>query len=423
MSASMPRAQRVRRAGPDRRDRRTGEGARVARELQQAARPVGARHAQHVEPSEVGQPRVERLDPDRGRLDDARAQRAQPRRQRAGLCPRARHDHAAPGKRPGREPGELLVQPRDGAHDRDRRRAHLCLARARCDVGERSADHALVGERPALDDRHRFARRAPAVDEPLRDAVEPAHAHVEDERPRERGERRPVDLRLVLAGILVAGDEGDGRGHAALRHRDPGVGRRRDAGGDARHDREVDRRRAQQLGLLAAAPEHERVAALQAHHRPPAGPVLDQQPVDLLLRHLRPAALLADVDELGPHAVEDPRRDQPVMQDHVGGVDQLARPYRQQPRVAGTGTDEVNRHAETARSASRRSSAAPAASRRRASSSADSASSSSHDEPSGRPTKPWTRSRTASTPTGVWHVAASAPTTWRSASSAAWVDA
>jgi hypothetical protein len=44
--------------------------------------------------------------------------------------------------------------------------------------------------------------------------------------------------------------------------RDPGVGGRRDAGGDARDDLELDSRRRQRFGLLAAAAEHERVAAL-----------------------------------------------------------------------------------------------------------------------------------------------------------------
>ena len=50
--------------------------------------------------------------------------------------------------------------------------------------------------------------------------------------------------------------------------------------------------------LLAAAAEHQRVAALEPHDPLPGAAVLDEQPVDLLLRHLRPAALLADVDEL-----------------------------------------------------------------------------------------------------------------------------
>ena len=73
-------------------------------------------------------------------------------------------------------------------------------------------------------------------------------------------------------------------------------------GGDAGHDLERDAGLAQHQRLLAAAPEHERVAALEAHDAAAGARVLDQQPVDLVLRHLRPAALLADVDQLGVRA-------------------------------------------------------------------------------------------------------------------------
>ena len=43
------------------------------------------------------------------------------------------------------------------------------------------------------------------------------------------------------------------------------------------HDLEGDPVRAQGLGLLAAAPEHERVPALEADHLAPGRAVLDQQ--------------------------------------------------------------------------------------------------------------------------------------------------
>ena len=96
------RAQRVGGAGADRRDRRAAQVARVAAQLEQPARAVGARDAEQVEAGEVGERRVERLDADRGRLDDARPERAQPRRERAGLGARAGHRDAAarPAVRP-----------------------------------------------------------------------------------------------------------------------------------------------------------------------------------------------------------------------------------------------------------------------------------------------------------------------------------
>ena len=52
-------------------------------------------------------------------------------------------------------------------------------------------------------------------------------------------------------------------------------------------------------GLLAAPGEHERIAALEPHHRL-AGPApLDQQRVDVVLGHRGAAGRLADVDALG----------------------------------------------------------------------------------------------------------------------------
>ena len=77
-------------------------------------------------------------------------------------------------------------------------------------------------------------------------------------------------------------------------------------GGHARHDLERHARGAQRLGLLAAAAEHERVAALEPHD-PLAGlPELDQQRVDVLLRHRDVARLLADVAQLGVRRARPP---------------------------------------------------------------------------------------------------------------------
>ncbi len=218
----------------------------------------------------------------------------------------------------------------------------------------------------------------------------------------------------------MAGDEGDAAGELPVRDRDARVRRRRHAGGHAGHDLELDARLAQHERLLAAAAEDQRIAALQPHHPPPGAPVLDQQPVDLLLRHLRPAALLADVDQfrVRPRVLERLLRDQAVVEDDVGRGDQLDRADRQQPRVAGPGADQVHGRSDRARLAARvarvvRAHAiasacanrppAPAASMRRASSSpsAPGSSSATHAEPSGSPTKPRIVPSRAWIPTGV----------------------
>ena len=69
-----------------------------------------------------------------------------------------------------------------------------------------------------------------------------AHSHVEDERPREGGERLPVEGALGLGRVLVGGHEGDRRSLVAVGDRDARVCRCGDAGGDARHDLERNAR-------------------------------------------------------------------------------------------------------------------------------------------------------------------------------------
>jgi hypothetical protein len=65
------------------------------------------------------------------------------------------------------------------------------------------------------------------------------------------------------------------------------------------HDLEGDAGGAGTLRLPRTAPEHERVAALQAHDLEGRRGRVDEQRVDLLLRHRDATGRLADVDELG----------------------------------------------------------------------------------------------------------------------------
>src|SRR4051812_12427601 len=97
----------------------------------------------------------------------------------------------------------------------------------------------------------------------------------------------------------MARDERDGGGVVAVRERDPRVGRSGDTGGDSRHDLELDSGLRERLGLPSAAPEDERVTALQTDDAAPAARALDHQALDLRLRHLRLTGPLAHIDELG----------------------------------------------------------------------------------------------------------------------------
>ena len=191
-------------------------------------------------------------------------------------------------------------------------------------------------------------------------------------------------------------------GHAPLGDRDPGVGGRGDAGGHARDHLEGQPRGAQRLRLLAAAPEDERVAALEADDAATGADVVDQQAQGLLLGDLLAAADLAHVDELGVRRRVGQRlgRRELVEEDDVGLAQDLDRPQRQQPRVARARPRRGRRARSSAAPAPRpRTSSAPAARSRRATS-APSA--------SGSPAGPSRSSRTQAAPS-------SRPTNARSA--------
>ena len=86
--------------------------------------------------------------------------------------------------------------------------------------------------------------------------------------PGNRARRRPIEQAVGLARLLMARDEGDGTGIFPIRQRQPGVGRGAEGGRHARHDLEVHAGLGQRFGLLAAAAEEERIAALEPDHEP-----------------------------------------------------------------------------------------------------------------------------------------------------------
>ncbi len=283
---------------------------------------------------------------DRGRLDDGRAQRAQPAGQGAGLRPRARHRDGQPAERTRvAQPGQLAAQRGDGADDRDRRWPDPGLGARRRSL-QRGDDVPLVAQRAALTTAAGSRRAAPGSISWR--AISRQRAARPCRRPACRGTRPAPASRAAtsrLGRVLVAGDEG----HRAARPPRwvtgmPGVGGRGDAGGHAGHDLEGDAGGAQRLRLLAAAAEHERVAALQAHDGP-AGPraCSTSSAVGLVLGHLVAAAdPCRRRSARRRRARRAPRRDQLVGEDHVGARDQLERARRQQAGVARAGADQVD---------------------------------------------------------------------------------
>jgi hypothetical protein len=142
----------------------------------------------------------------------------------------------------------------------------------------------------------------------------------------------------------VSGDQRDGRRVVTMRDRDAGVSGCGDTGRHGGHDLERHAGGGQRLRLLATPAEDEWVATLETHDLAPALAELNEQGVDLVLRVRVAAGLLADVAQVGVGArpVECGRRDQAVIEDRVGGRDQIERTTGHQARVAGPRADEVD---------------------------------------------------------------------------------
>ncbi len=205
------------------------------------------------------------------------------------------------------------------------------------DRRQRGADRALLRARSPSHGGDGRLRRPTARDEFVDDLRQVARAHEDHERPARARERRPVGVGRALRRVFVAGHDRHARRHAAMRHRDARVRGGGDRARDAGHDLERDAGRDARLGFLAAAAEHERVAALQPHDRLAREPTRDQHLVDLFLRHRGPARGLAHVDELSRSRREREQggRRESVVDDDVSGPQQLLAATCQQARIAG----------------------------------------------------------------------------------------
>src|SRR6185437_15141339 len=106
------------------------------------------------------------------------------------------------------------------------------------------------------------------------------------------------------------------------------------------------------LGLLAATPEDERVAAFEARHLEALAREADHELVDVFLRRMSCASsmMLADEDaaRLAPGALEHRGRNQPVVEHDIRLLQQLQRAQREEVGVAGTGADEIHLTERTA---------------------------------------------------------------------------
>ena len=109
----------------------------------------------------------------------------------------------------------------------------------------------------------------------------------------------------------------------------------------------------EELEFLAAAPEDERIAALEPHDTATEARMLEHELVDALLRRGMTARLLADADARGIAARECEHllRHEAVVQDDVRLLQRAQRIQRQQARISGPGTDQRDRAGEWLRRA------------------------------------------------------------------------
>ena len=101
----------------------------------------------------------------------------------------------------------------------------------------------------------------------------------------------------------------------------------------------------QEFQFLAAAAEHERVAALEADHPAAGTGMLQHQGVDLFLRHAVLAGGLADLHpQCGRRGqCQYLRADQAVVQQHLGRLQCAQGVQGQQAGITRTGADQGDR--------------------------------------------------------------------------------
>ncbi len=250
---------------------------------------------------------------------------------------------ALAGQRQPAEPVETIGVA-DGRPDREqRRRLEAGAGGRRRELGERRHHPPLGRGRALLNDRGRGRRVHAGVKQPRHHLGQGGHPHVADQGGVVVARQQvPADQRLLALGGVMGGDQRQPHRLAAVGRRDPGPRQGRHPGGHARHHLERDALRHQRLGLLAAAAEDVRVAALEPDHPLACAGEEHQQRGDLLLGDRMAAGRLADrvqLDRGRQIARQRPGRE-PVVHHRVGLGEAAPAAHREQAGAAGTGAHQ-----------------------------------------------------------------------------------
>lgn len=136
------------------------------------------------------------------------------------------------------------------------------------------------------------------LDHLLGDGREVYQTHKEDDGVGCPG-LRYADLGPIDRVHAMTGDKCHGGSVVAMRQRNAGIRGQAERRGYAGNNFEGNVRRGQSLNFLAAAPENEWIAALEADDGAALLRAIHHQRADFLLRHFMPGTFFADVDALG----------------------------------------------------------------------------------------------------------------------------
>ena len=127
-------------------------------------------------------------------------------------------------------------------------------------------------------------------------------------------------------------------------HRDAGIGRGCDPGGNARHHLDGDAPIGQVGGFLTAPSEQKRVTPLEAHHHTMLLSHLHQHGIGAGLRHGVMTTALANELPLTPlrHQIQHFLRNQGVVDEGVALAEQTRSLHGEQLRVTGAGAHQIN---------------------------------------------------------------------------------
>ncbi len=146
-------------------------------------------------------------------------------------------------------------------------------------------------------------------------------------------------------------DHGEPGGETTVRDRNAGEGRGRDGRRQPGNDLVCDAGFFERKGLLAAAPEDEWVAALEADDALTALRGANQQTMNTLLIDRVAIGALADIETLClRREVQELLGRQRVEQDEVGTTEPIDGTHGEELGIAGTGADERNEAAHDAAS-------------------------------------------------------------------------